>query len=184
MNNRFIKISDLKRVPFLELDKENVKYTYYKKDKEKLKNQYTIQDILTIIESSHLTEDYTNLMQNFNTSILYKSDGHGINHNVRVCFFAYIISIKEKVFHEDFKLIMEACKYHDIGRQNDIEDESHGKRSSEKLTFLESGYSKEELNYIKTIVTCHSLEDIEFEPLAVQNHIQDIDRCKKKCMKY
>lgn len=164
---------------FAQIDKKSGKYKFYNKAKEKLENQYNVQNIMTIIDNSNLTSDYQKHMRDFNTKILYKSKGHGVNHNIRVCLFAYIISSNEGISSNDFALIMEACKYHDIGRKDDNEDMLHGKRSAEMLSFLVDKYSEEELNYLKTIVTCHSLDDSEFENVAIRNGIMNIDRCKK-----
>lgn len=179
MNNNFIKINQIKEISFDEIDEKSSKYKYYIKIKEKLNDQYTLEDIITTIDHSDLRDEYQKHMQDFNTKILYKSKGHGINHNIRVCLFAYIISTNEEINSKDFALIMEACKYHDIGRINDNEDMLHGKRSAEMLTFLEDKYSSEELNYIKTIITCHSIDDNDFENIAIKNGIKDIARCKK-----
>lgn len=118
-------------------------------------------------------------MKDFNTNILYKSDIHGLNHNIRVCFFAYVIATNENVSESDFEIIMDACKYHDIGRENDYKDKKHGKKNSEKLYFLEDKYSEEDFKYLKTIICCHSINDSEFENVALQNKIKDILRCKK-----
>ena len=179
MNSSFINPDILNKVNLQEIESENKKYKYYQKAKEELKQQYKKHNIEEIINASYLTSTYINHMQNFNTNILYKSDGHGINHNIRVCFFAYIISSNEGISDRDFELIMEACKYHDIGRINDLEDELHGKRSADKLTFIEDKYTKEEINYLKTIVTCHSLNDKEFNKVAIKNGVVNIERCKK-----
>lgn len=179
MNSSYIKPEKLKKFKLLEIDKSCKKFKYYKKFKEELEDQYTADNINNIISKSKLTNEYIKNMHDFDTAILYKSDGHGINHNIRVSFYAYIISSNEDVSKKDFTLIMEACKYHDIGRENDLEDKLHGKRSAHMLTFLEDKYSAEELNYLKTIITCHSLNDKEFEKVAVKNKIKDIERCRK-----
>jgi len=179
MNNLFIKTDTLEKVSFNMIDSKTKKFKYYQKAKESQQNHYTLNDIKDIITNSKLTSIYSKQMQDFDTTILYKSEGHGVNHNIRVCFFAYIISSNEGISSRDFELIMEACKYHDIGRENDIEDKLHGKRSADKLNFLDNRYTKEELNYIKTIVTCHSLNDKEFNKVAIKNEIKDIERCKK-----
>ena len=34
-------------------------------------------------------------------------------------------------------------------------------------------------NLLKTIVTCHSIDDEYFESVAKKNNIEDIDRCRK-----
>ena len=179
MNNLYINPELFQKLNFIQIDIKNKKYKYYQKAKETLKEQYALKNIKDIINASNLTNIYLKHMQDFNTIILYKSDGHGINHNIRVCLFAYIISSNEKISDRDFELIMEACKYHDIGRINDLEDKEHGKRGADNLAFLEDKYSKEELNYIKTIVTCHSLNDKEFNKIAIKNGIKEIERCKK-----
>lgn len=179
MNNVFIDPTSFQNKIFKEIPKEDKKYKYYKKSKEDLNKEYTIDDIKTIINNSTLQDTYINQMKKFNTKILYKSDGHGLNHNIRVAFFAYIISSNEKISKKDFSIILDACKYHDIGRINDIEDKNHGLRSSKLLTFLDDKYTEEELNYLKTIITCHSLNDKDFEKVAIKNNIKDIERCKK-----
>jgi len=179
MNQLYINPNVFEKVKLSEIDKKNKKFKYYEKTKNILENQYELEDIKQIIQLSHLSKIYIKHMQDFDTTILYKSNGHGVNHNIRVCFYAYIISTNEKILENDFNLIMESCKYHDIGRKNDLEDPLHGKRSSDKLEFLKNKYSEEEINYIKTIVTCHSLNDKEFEKIAVKNNVKSLEKCKK-----
>ena len=179
MNNLFIKTDILAKINFNEININTKNFKHYQKAKENQIENYSVNDVKNIIATSNLTNIYSEQMKDFDTTILYKSDGHGVNHNIRVCFFAYIISSNEKISTRDFELIMEACKYHDIGRTNDMEDESHGKKSADKITFLDNKYSKEELNYIKTIVTCHSLNDKKFNKVATKNGVIDIERCKK-----
>lgn len=179
MNKQLIEPSTFQKIIFNKIINNNKTKKCYEKAKIERENNYNLDDIKKIINNSPLEELYLEQMENFNTDILYKSEGHGINHNIRVCFFAYIISTKENISEEDFKLIMEACKYHDIGRINDLEDALHGKRSADSLSFLMENYTVEELNYIKTIITCHSLSDREFERIAIKNNISDLKRCKK-----
>ena len=118
-------------------------------------------------------------MSSINTNKLYQSYIHGINHNIRVSIFALIISIYENININDFKLIIEAAKYHDIGRRNDLEDREHGLLSSKKLDFLNNIYSDDELIYLKTIIRCHSLNDNMFLDIAEENNISDIERCRR-----
>lgn len=179
MNELYVEPSFFEKQKFEEISSDSKRYKYYQKSKEEIGNTYTINDIKKIINNSNLEEIYINQLRDFNTEILYKSDGHGINHNIRVCFFAYIISTNENISKRDFELIMEACKYHDIGRINDNEDALHGQRSADNLTFLQDKYTEEELNYIKTIVTSHSRNDKDFNKIAKKNNIKDIKKCKK-----
>ena len=179
MNYLFLKPNILNKINLNKIDINNKKYKYYQKAKQALEVSYDIEDICKIIDNSNITNAYIKQMKDFDTTILYKSEGHGMHHNIRVAFYAYIISSSENISEVDFNIIMEACKYHDIGRQNDLEDKMHGKRSAEKISFLEEKYSKDELNYLKTIITCHSLNDKDFEKIAVKNKIKDIERCRK-----
>lgn len=179
MNELFLIPEKIKKENFLEINEKSKKYKHYIKAKQELEDQYKIENIIEIINNSKLTDKYINSMKEFNTDILYKSDGHGLNHNIRVAFNAYIISSNENISEDDFLIIMDACKYHDIGRKNDLEDKLHGTRSSEMLSFIEDKYTKEELNYLKTIIICHSLNDKDFEKVAIKNKIKDIKRCKK-----
>lgn len=179
MNYLYIKPDIVNKINLKEIDCNNKKYKYYQKAKQELEVSYDIEGIRKIIDNSNLTNTYIKQMEDFDTTQLYKSEGHGMHHNIRVAFFAYIISSSENINEIDFNIIMEACKYHDIGRQNDLEDKMHGKRSAEKINFLEEKYSEEEQNYLKTIITCHSLNDKEFEKVANKNKIKDMERCKK-----
>lgn len=179
MNKHFIDFNIFKNSVFNEVEKSKDNYQYYIDAKKELKGQVDIDDIMNIIDTSSLKDVYLEQMKEFDTNILYKSNIHGINHNIRVCFFAFVISSFENVSINDFKIIMEACKYHDIGRENDFEDKEHGKRSSIMIGFLKDKYTEQDIKSLKTIITCHSINDSEFESIAIQNGIDDIDRCKK-----
>lgn len=166
-----------------ELDIKNKNYSYYIEALNELKKcnitQIEETEIRDIISNSTLTEIYIESMKKLRTDILYKSYIHGINHNIRVSIFALIISIYENVSIDDFKLILEAVKYHDIGRSNDGKDKNHGLISSQKLDFLVDKYNSDDLNDLKTIIICHSLDDEEFMKIATNNNIKDIKRCTK-----
>jgi len=172
-----------KNIKFKKIKFYNKNYKFYQQAKNTLKekniSQIKVLELINIIKTSHLLSDYKELMNDFNTKILYKSDIHGINHNIRVAFYTFIISTVEKISNDDFKLVIEAAKYHDIGRINDREDKTHGQRSSESLDFLKNKYSDEELNILKSIIECHSLNDEELINITNKNKVKDFDRCKK-----
>jgi len=140
---------------------------------------FTINEVNNFISNSSLLNDFLVSMDSFDTSILYKSDIHGYYHNVRVSLYAFIITTLENISKSDFKIVMDATKYHDIGRSNDFEDKGHGKISSEKISFLKDNYSQEEFNILKSIIECHSLNDNMIEEIAIKNGVFDIERCKK-----
>lgn len=119
---------------------------------------------------------YANIMNDFNKDLLYVSDLHGINHNIRTSIFTLIIASSEKLPFNDFTLALEAAKYHDTGRMNDVEDYYHGRRSSEVISFLREKYSEEDLSYLKAIVEAHSIPDMEKDKMIDKYQLQDKER--------
>lgn len=91
----------------------------------------------------------------------YDSSLHGASHTRRVSFLAAAIMNLEKYQNpNDRDIVFEAIKHHDIGRVNDVEDETHGKKSAIKLIMNEdrlSRFDEEDRQLIQYIVTHHSL---------------------------
>ena len=166
----------------IELDNNSYNYYYYKKSINKI-NELNIKrlyynDVLDIISKSKYNDTYLEMIKGIKRELLYVSHCHGINHNIRVSMFVLLICINENIPLNDFKIVLEGAKYHDIGRNNDLTDDAHGKRSAMKLDFLSDKYSDEEMNNLKTIVQCHSLDDSLFDSIAKKNKVKDIDRCR------
>ncbi len=153
--------------------------TYHKLLEDLAIKELDISKVQEVIKNSDLLTVYKEVMSDFNTDILYKSILHGINHNIRVSIYALVISIYENIDTRTFKLITEACKYHDIGRLSDHKDNEHGKRSAEMIDFLKDKYSPEEINLLKVAITCHSLPDYEFIRVLEKNNIKDKEKCTK-----
>lgn len=184
-NNKFNLIKKFINGNFYiyQLNASSTKYKFYIDSINELQKQSLIklnyENILEDICNSIYIDDYLHLMKNIEPDKLYKSYIHGINHNIRVSLFALIISVYENVPLKDFRIIIEAAKYHDIGRINDNEDKKHGLRSSQNIEFLKNIYNENEINYLKTIIQCHSLNDDLFDEIALKNNVDDIERCRK-----
>ena len=110
-------------------------------------------------------DEIEELMQN-------KTNLHGINHIIRVLFNAYAITTLEGLSNEDRNIIIEAAKFHDIGRKHDGENEIHGEEGANiARTILENkGFSPEDIDKICFIIKEHSLpkakneQDIQLLP--------------------
>ncbi len=167
----------------IDLTTNSYNYSFYKSAiKELTELNISIlhyEDVIKIISRSKYNDYFIESLNNTKTELLYKSHCHGLNHNIRVALFSLIICINENVSLDDFKIILDGAKYHDIGRTNDLTDDAHGKRSSLKLDFLIEKYTKEEMTLLKTIIHCHSLDDDLFESIARKNGVKDIERCRK-----
>jgi hypothetical protein len=103
---------------------------------------------------------------------LYKTNFHGYFHSQKVLLFAYLIAKSEKCTDEEMQILMDAAIYHDIGRQNEVEDEMHGYYSAcmiEKLKnkILKTEIYRDKLNieYLKSICDAHSVSDEKQEKI-------------------
>jgi len=180
---QFLKDFLYNSVEYKTINKSDKNYEYYIKNKKELENNnikpYSITEIINIINQSKNKNMILDALNDFDVSKLYKSYIHGLNHNIRVLLYSFILSEVEKLNEIDIQIIFDAAKYHDIGRINDSKDDEHGRRSSELLSFLKSKYSSEEFNLLKTIIECHSLNESELINIAKKNNIKDFDRCEK-----
>lgn len=107
-----------------------------------------------------------NQIENIRTKYLYPTKFHGLYHSQKVLLFAYLIGKHEGLSEEDMQIVMDAAVYHDIGRQNEVEDEFHGYSSSRKIND-ESRYlltsdiysNKDNVYYLRAICDAHSSND-------------------------
>lgn len=157
-------------------------YNYYVDTKQDLKKMgivpITKEQISHIFESSKFKEQFIQKIKNIQPEKLYKSNMHGINHNIRVSIFAYILANFEDISMREFEMLIDCAKYHDIGRIDDCVDYKHGLKSASKFDFL-IDYNEEELNLMKTIVACHCMNDSEIDKYIEIYKVKDKNKCKK-----
>jgi len=120
---------------------------YSQYDAEQVMEQLTESDIQYI--NSKIDEmQQSNLYQR-------KTAIHGKKHIENVMLFAGIISFLEGINESDRNLLMESAKYHDQGRDNDL-DEQHGIESAYIAgNDLKDKYSKEEIKIIQAAIMFH-----------------------------
>lgn len=151
----------------------------------------------TKVQQFELTKLYEYLLKNGHINVinsivskmnhrhLYNSYLHGFMHNERVVFFGYLISIFKHLNEEDFEIVMDACKYHDIGRHNDNVDDIHGLIAANKVENIvgkKDIYSKgENLNLLKCAIDFHSAIDESIEVILDNHGINDKQRAVKIC---
>lgn len=131
-----------KEYDYLLVDTEYPQY-----DAEKVIEQLTESDI----------EYINSKIDEMQKSSLYqrKTEIHGKKHIENVMLFAGIISVLEKINGIDRDLLMEASKYHDQGRDNDL-DEQHGIESAYIAgNDLKDKYSKEDIKIIQAAIMFH-----------------------------
>ena len=149
---------------FKEIDPSFMSYFKYMNEKNKnLSNQITLNEFIS--EINYNKDILINSLENIKIKYIYNSDIHGIDHNIRVSLYGYYMGLKYKLDKCDMKLLLEACKYHDIGRVNDNEDDLHGFRSAQKLESFER-FNKDDMKILSAMVTYHSVDDELFLKIA------------------
>lgn len=103
--------------------------------------------------------DITKYIEEIKKDALYKSNFHGLYHSQKVCFFAYLIGKKQNLSDEDMQILMDAARYHDIGRDSDYETDLHGLISAKSIDKVVSYSNPNDLYYLKAIIEAHVHED-------------------------
>ena len=128
---------------------------------------YVIDDSVELYPLNELNPTDIEQIKKINSNIrineLYQYKFHGLFHSQRVMLFAYLIGKKVNLSDEDMKIILDAAVYHDIGRENDFEDTTHGYSSALKFDRLfknDEFYNDENnLKLLKAICDGHSRPD-------------------------
>ena len=97
-----------------------------------LPNQITTKQFFDYIKKSkakHIFYGYENTEDH---KSLYQCDYHGIRHADNVTMFTYYIASKEGHSDDAIRILMEAARYHDIGRTNAWQEGGHGFAGAKK----------------------------------------------------
>ena len=143
--------------------KQILTQNYLKKNKSICKKIYNqLEEKLTKEDIEKLVKEIDEIEKRY----LYKTNFHGYFHSQKVLLFAYLIGKNENLTEDEMQIIMSAAVYHDIGRQNEAEDEMHGYYSAclieqKQNQLLKSEIYKDKLNveYLKAICDAHSVSD-------------------------
>lgn len=157
--------------------------SYPKENADRYDKVYkTLKEVLTDEDIKKLV----NQIDNIEKRILYKTNFHGYFHSQKVLLFAYLIGKRQNLNATEMQIIMDAAVYHDIGRQNEIEDDMHGfysacmiEKKQDKL--LKSNIYKEKTNieYLKAICDVHSVSDEKMGNIY-RNYALENDRLNEK----
>ncbi|MCD8189093.1 MAG: HD domain-containing protein [Clostridiales bacterium] len=96
--------------------------------------------------------------QELNYAVLYDSALHGPGHIYRTLCHGAFCALEEHLSPQDTRLLLLACAYHDIGRENDSLDELHGWRAAQQLPGI-TGLTGEDLTLVQAAVDAHSRSD-------------------------
>lgn len=116
---------------------------------------------------------------NIKSEVLYNSEMHGIEHNERVFVFVMMLSALHNLEVKDRFLLVEAAKYHDVGRINDYKDDNHGGRAAYKLEKLYSALECDDRKILMAMIMAHSIDDEKMDNIINGYKIEDKDRAKR-----
>ncbi len=111
---------------------------------------------------------------------------HGISHAERVMYLALSIAKLENYSESDRNILIEASKFHDIGRINNGVCLVHGMLSNRKIDQykLLDGYSKEDIAIIKYIIHNHCIHDMDTQKNIDEFAIKDKERAVRLLMAF
>lgn len=111
---------------------------------------------------------------------------HGIHHAERVLYLVLNISKLEKYDEDDRDILIEASKFHDIGRTHNGVCLIHGMLSNEKIEKynLLKGFSKEDQDIAKYIIHNHCLHDKDTKNNIDEYNIKDKERATRLLMAF
>lgn len=155
----------------------------YKNGCYDLEEQLSLEHIFKFLTENNYMEEFLNEISSIKKDALFNSFGHGYFHNERVLFNAFLIGKLRNVSNSGMRILMDAAKYHDIGRINDLADDAHGLVSANKVErvigdnpFYKEG---ENLNILKFIIDYHSTKDSYLESFLENYDIKDKDLARE-----
>jgi len=139
-----------------------------------------LRKFIKVIKESGKLELIENILNNVKEEYFIQDEIHGITHNERVVILACYIGIKEGLSDEELRLVLEAAKYHDIGRGY---EGNHGMMSA---TIIERNRNHifpylrdEEIRILQALCHGHSVDDKKYLEIAGLYGIQDVQKFKK-----
>jgi len=133
-----------------------------------------------IIEIVRNNAVFQEVMSDFKEEFFIDDNIHGISHNERVALLACYIGIQEGLNDEELRLVLEATKYHDIGRGF---EGNHGQYSAiiidRNKEHIFPNLSDDEINTIKALCHGHSVDDNKYIEIAKLYGIENIEKFKR-----
>lgn len=123
-------------------------------------------------------EHYPMLLQTLEQldhSVLFVSKMHGLGHIERTILQGDFCAMEEGLDRSDTALLLLACSYHDVGRQDDWVDDLHGWRSAQRIGAI-TGRTGEDLKLLQGAVDAHSRKEAVLRETVAGYHPADLNR--------
>jgi hypothetical protein len=106
---------------------------------------------------------------------LFESQVHGPGHIERTLCHGAFCALEDNLKPEDTRLLLFACAYHDVGRQDDNADDLHGYRSAQRIPEL-TGLTGEECTLVQAAVDAHARDDDVLRSTLKSYALEDLNR--------
>lgn len=139
-------------------------------------NHITLSDAINIIECSKMRDYFISNITNINDILYLPSEYHGRGHAERVCLYSYLIATHLGLPENEIKSLIKASLLHDIGKENEYDEENHGSKGANKIEELALFMNcQESKNMVKFLVEAHALErdDLAIADLMRKYNIQN-----------
>ena len=123
-------------------------------------------------------EHYPMLLQTLEQldhSVLFVSKMHGLGHIERTILQGGFCAMEEGLDRSDTALLLLACSYHDVGRQDDWVDDLHGWRSAQRIGAI-TGRTGEDLKLLQGAVDAHSRKEAVLRETVAGYHPANLNR--------
>lgn len=160
-----------------DIGKNNTQYYTNYNGKSTIK-QIDLNDVISDMENKGLMAKYEAEVRDMKMSGIYGSAivGHGEEHVEDVIFNAMYIAEKENFNEVDKKILIEAAKYHDAGKN--VEGLLHGIQGAENAINYLSGFSADDVAIIQAAIEYHSIpdSDIRLNEIFDKYNVASADR--------
>ena len=140
-----------------------------------------VKDLIDYIKNHKHYEVFLEAMADVRRDLFVDDEIHGISHNERVALLACVIGMREGLSESELRLLLEAAKYHDIGRKDKVKN--HSKISAEKIEELRyevfSGFTDEEVRVIQALSEAHGVEDELNDSVISTYNVPNVESCRK-----
>ncbi len=114
-------------------------------------------------------------LEELDHGVLFVSKMHGLGHIERTILQGGFCAMEEGLDREDTQLLLLACSYHDVGRQNDWVDDLHGWRSAQRIGEI-TGRTGEDLKLLQGAVDAHARKEAVLRETVAGYHPADLER--------
>lgn len=150
----------------------------------KLAEQISLDDAVYEIKE-YFKKNKWELNSVFNFNSAFYNNLNKQSHCERVMFYCLFIAVREKLSVNDFMVLVDGAKLHDIGRNMPDTDLLHGQKSAGLIKFynLVNYNDVKDYNALLAIVDAHSAYDKNIEGVLNKYDIElgEYDRVKQLC---